>query len=74
MILLKLHINDYLGKELENEKQFEQEFHEIFDNKDDEMRAAKILTDRETEINHQNELFSEGKAHFKESKYLCMYI
>ena len=69
MILLKLHINDYLGKELENEKQFEQEFHEIFDNKDDEMRAAKILTDRETEINHQNELFSEGKANFKESMY-----
>ena len=46
----------------------------MFDNKDDEMRAAEILTIRETEINHQNELFSEGKAHFKESKYLCMYI
>ena len=74
MILLKLHINDYLGKELENEKQFEQEFHEMFDNKDDEMKAAKILTDRETEINHQNELFSERKANFKESKYLCKYI
>ena len=44
----------------------------MFDNKDDEMRAAKILTDRETEINHQNELFSEGKANFKESKYVYL--
>ena len=44
----------------------------MFDNKDDEMRAAEILTDRETQIDHQNELFSEGKANFKESKYVYL--
>ena len=46
----------------------------MFDNKDDEMRAAEILTIRETEINHQNELFSEGKANFKESKYVYLNL
>ena len=44
----------------------------MFDNMDDEMRAAEILTDRETQINYQNELFSEGKANFKESKYVFL--
>merc|ERR1712213_189216 len=54
------------GKE-PSEKEFEKEFNEIFDNASDEEKASKELAKEEASIEKENELFAEGKAHFKES-------
>ena len=49
-----------------SEKEFEKEFNEIFDSEKDEEKAAEQLAKEEGEIDHENELYAEGKAHFKE--------
>ena len=53
------------GKDL-SEKEFEKEYHELFDNPEDEAKAAAELAKEEQEIDYENELYDEGKANFKE--------
>ena len=52
------------------EKEFEKQFNELFDNAEDEAKAAEQLAKEEAEIDKENQLFAEGKAHYKEGKYL----
>ena len=50
------------------EKEFEKQFNELFDNPEDEAKAAEQLAKEEAEIDKENQLFAEGKAHYKEGK------
>jgi len=53
------------GKDM-TEKEFEKQFNELFDNPEDEAKAAEQLAEEEAEIDKENQLFAEGKAHYKE--------
>ena len=55
------------GKDM-TEKEFEKQFNELFDNPEDEAKAAAQLAKEEAEIDKENQLFAEGKAHYKEGK------
>ena len=56
------------------EKEFEKQFNELFDNPEDEAKAAAQLAKEEAEIDKENQLFAEGKAHYKEGKKTNNYL
>ena len=60
------------GKNL-SEKEFEEKFHELFNNPEDEEKAGVVLAKAQAQINYQNELYAKGEAHFKEGMYKYMY-
>ena len=68
IFLFILYVNFHTGltnKDL-SEKEFEEEFHELFADKSQEAKASVELAKEEQEIDEENELYDEGVAHFKE--------
>jgi len=49
-----------------SEKEFEEKYHELFDNPEDEAKAAAQLAKEEAEIDKENELYAKGEAHYQE--------
>ena len=52
--------------DLKEVKDFEKEFHELFNDPKDEAKAEKQLEETEASIEKENEAFKEGKAEFSE--------
>merc|ERR1719510_2156630 len=50
----------------ETEKEFEEEFHELFEDPEDEKKAAAELAKEEAEIKKDNEDYDKGKSTWKE--------
>ena len=57
-----------------NIKEFEEKYHDVFANPEEEAKAAEALAKHEAHINKQHEKFIKGKANFDEGTELFKRI